>query len=100
MASVILPGLGQIFMGFKALGRTMMGGALGFFAYGIFSFIKGYIGYMDLVLDFDPNAPILNVWETMNLTTVIVCFAVAIVIHASSIIHAVYHKDTQKDKDN
>lgn len=100
LASVILPGLGQIFMGFKALGRSMMGGALGFFTFGFYSFIRGYIAYMDLVLDFEPNAPTPDVWQTMHLTTVIVCFACAIVIHGVSIIHAVYHNEKQKDRNN
>ncbi len=98
LASVVLPGLGQIFMGFKALGRSMMGGALGFFLFGVFKFIKGYIGYMDLVLDFDPNAPTPDVWGTMNLTTIIVCFASAIIIHGASIIHSVYHTEKKEGR--
>ncbi len=99
LASIIMPGLGQIFSGFRALGRLMMGGALGFLAVGVFYFIRGYIAYMDIVLEMDVQGQLPNIWDSMHITTIIACFSLALIIHASSIIHMLYYTSKQKDKE-
>ena len=89
IVSIILPGLGQMAMGKKALGLSFMLSALSSVGVVLYLFVTGYLRYMDIVLSLDlavQEPP--NVWEVMHIKEIFIFFGITIFVYLASIIHA------------
>jgi len=90
LLSAMLPGMGHLSMGKKALGMLFLISSITFVGLGLFMFIKGYLAYLDLAVNFDPNAALPKPGEVIKIKEMIILFATAIVIHFTSIIHTIH----------
>jgi len=90
IASALIPGLGQISMGDRAIGFLFLIGALSSLGFALYLFVAGYIAYIDFALNLDPDTPMPSISVMMRLKEMISYFAIAIIIHGSSIIHALF----------
>jgi hypothetical protein len=90
MASVFLPGMGQILLGKKKIGLMFLISTLTAIAVGIILLISGYLSYLDTIIDFGPNAEMPDIKEVMHLKQLIGAIVTAVIIHISSIIHTIF----------
>lgn len=90
MASVFVPGMGQISLGKKTIGISFLIITLSVMGYGVFLFINGYLSYLDTIIGFEPNSNPPDLMKVMRLKELVASVLIALTVHAISIFHTIY----------
>ena len=90
MASVFVPGLGQIALGKKAIGFGFLIITLSVLCYGMYLFIHGYLSYLDSMIYFEPNAKPPDLVKIMRLKELVGSIVIALTVHVVSIFHTIF----------